>query len=236
LLKAPYSDDSSKQGILVSPPDTIRTICALAKKFGYQVNTHAIGDSAVALVLKIYGEYLGGKNDLRWRIEHSQVVDPADFSKFGNYSVIPSVQATHATSDMYWAGDRLGPNRVKGAYAYKELMNQNGWIANGTDFPIENISPLLTFYASVVRKDLKGWPSDGYQKENGLSRQEALKSITLWAAKSAFEENVKGSIEVGKYADFVVLDKDIMTLPEKELPRVKVLKTFSGGIVAFEGK
>ena len=144
-LKAPYSDKPSDSGILVTPPDSIRELCKVAFKHGYQVNTHCIGDSANSLILKIYGEFLKGRNDLRWRVEHAQVVDPADVHFFGDYSVIPSIQATHATSDMKWAENRLGPVRIKGAYTYKSLMKQNGWICNGTDFPIENISPLFTF-------------------------------------------------------------------------------------------
>lgn len=233
-LKAPYSDDSSKVGILVNTPDTIRYYCKLAKEHGYQVNVHAIGDSAVKMVLTVYGEFLKGQNDLRWRIEHAQVVDPADYALFHDFSVIPSVQATHATSDMYWAESRLGPKRVKGAYAYKDLLKQNGWIANGTDFPIEHISPIYTFYAAVVRKDLKGYPAGGFQMENALTRKEALQSITIWAAKSAFEENEKGSIEVGKFADFVILDHDLMTVPEAEMASTQVKMTFVGGEKVYE--
>ena len=234
LLKSPYSDQPDKTGILVTSVDSIRKLCRTARKYGYQVNTHAIGDSAVRLVLKIYSEFLDKKNDLRWRIEHSQVVDPSDFYFFKKYSVIPSIQATHATSDMYWAGDRLGKNRIKWAYAYNDLLQQNGWLANGTDFPIENISPFLTFYASVARKDIKGWPEKGFQTENALPRQEALNSITIWAAKSCFEENLKGSIEVGKFADFIILDRDLMTAPEVDIPKIKVLKTFIGGELVYQ--
>ncbi len=230
LMKKPYSDDPSKTGVEVTSPDSIRSICATALDYGYQVNTHCIGDSAVAMVLKIYGEYLEETNDKRWGIEHAQVVDPADMHLFGEFSVIPSVQATHATSDMYWAGERLGPERLKGAYAYRELMEQNGWIPNGTDFPIEQVSPLLTFYAAVSRKDLKGYPEGGFQPENALSRQEALKSITLWAAMSDFDEDVAGSLEPGKRADFVVLDRDILSIPEEEIPMTRVMETWIGGI------
>ncbi len=222
LLKKPYSDDPAKSGVLVTSADSIRKYCLLASMHGYQVNTHCIGDSAVRLVLGIYSEFLHGKNDLRWRIEHAQVVDPADLHLFGDYSVIPSVQATHATSDMYWAGDRLGSERIKTAYAYKQLMEQNGWIPNGTDFPIEQVSPLLTFYAAVARQDLKGWPEGGFQPENALTREEALRSITIWAAKANFDDNTSGSLEPGKNADFVILDKDLMTIPISEVPNVKV--------------
>ncbi|MFH1160216.1 MAG: amidohydrolase [bacterium] len=229
LLKQPYSDDPSKTGIRVTSPDSIREICRLAFDHGYQVNTHCIGDSVNLIVLEIYGEFLQEKNDRRWRIEHAQVVDPADLPLFKAYSVIPSVQATHATSDMYWAGDRLGPERIRWAYAYKDLLEQNGWLANGTDFPIERINPLLTFYAAVARQDLKGYPQGGFQMENALSREEALKSITLWAAKANFDEDLYGSLEPGKWADMVILDRDIMEIPISEIPDVNVMKTFSHG-------
>ena len=234
LLKKPYSDDPGKTGILANTVDTISKLCQLAFTNGYQVNTHAIGDSAVKIVLNIYSKFLTGSNDLRWRIEHSQVVDPADMPLFGKYCIIPSIQSTHATSDMYWAGERLGSQRIKWAYAYKELLDQNGWLPNGTDFPIEGINPILTFYAAVARKDLKGWPDNGFQAENALSREEALRSITIWAAKANFDENLMGSIETGKRADFVILDKDIMTVPEKEIPTVKVNKLFIEGVNIYE--
>ncbi|MBK7027934.1 MAG: amidohydrolase family protein [Bacteroidales bacterium] len=200
------------------------------------MNTHAIGDSAIRKVLRIYGGFLGEKNDLRWRIEHAQVVNEKDFDLFGKYSIIPSVQGTHATSDMAWARTRLGTNRLKNAYAYQKLMMQNGWLANGTDFPVENIDPLATFYATVCRKDSDGNPPDGFQKENALSRLDALKSITFWAAKSAFEEQYRGSIEVDKYADLVVLDKDILSIPENEILKTKVAYTILNGKIVYYQK
>jgi len=171
---------------------------------------------------------LKGKNDKRWRIEHAQVIHPDDVNKFGQFNIVPSIQSTHCTSDMYWADERLGA-RIKNAYIYKVLLKQNGWIPNGTDFPVEKIDPRLTFYASVARKDLEGYPENGFQIENALSREETLKSMTIWAAKAAFEENEKGSIEVGKYADFVVLEDDLMEVNESEIPNIKILKTFSSG-------
>jgi len=234
LLRAPYSDDPSKSGILVTSPARITEICELAARSGYQVNTHAIGDSAVSIVLGIYAGFLRGKNDLRWRIEHAQVVNPRDIQMFGANSVIPSIQATHATSDMYWAPARLGPHRIKWAYAYKNLLDQNGWLPNGTDFPIEHISPLLTFYAAVARQDTKGFPELEFQPENALSREEALMSITIWAARAGFQEVVRGSIDIGKMADFVILDHDIMTCPLKEIPSTKVLMTVLGGEKVFD--
>ncbi len=232
LLK-PYSDSPGEFGILTITPEDLGRYCVLAYDNGYQVNTHAIGDSAVRTVLKVYSDYLLPGNNLRWRIEHSQVVHPDDFKLFGEFAIIPSIQATHATSDMEWAPKRLGNYRIRNAYAYKTLMKQNGWLPNGTDFPIENISPLLTFYASVSRKDVKGRPASGFQKENALTRQEALRSITKWAAKSCFEENRRGSIEPGMNADFVVIDRDIMQVPEKEIPKAKVIMTVIDGKAVY---
>jgi predicted amidohydrolase YtcJ len=195
----------------------------------WQMCTHAIGDSGNRTILNIYAKYLKSKNDRRWRIEHAQVVNQNDFAVFGKYSIIPSVQPTHATSDMYWAEKRLGSERVKGAYAFKQLMQENKWIPLGTDFPVEDISPFKTFYAAVVRKDAAGWPEKGYQMENALTRQEALKGMTIWAAMSNFEEKEKGSIEKGKFADLVILDQDIMTIPPEQILKIKVLATFVNG-------
>jgi len=198
--------------------------------------THAIGDSANRVILKIYAAALKGKNDRRWRIEHSQVVAPEDVKLFGENNIVPSVQPTHATSDMYWAGQRLGAQRLKSAYAYKNLLQQNGWMPLGTDFPVENISPFYTFYAAVVRKDLKGFPANGFQMENALTRTEALKGMTIWAAKANFEEKEKGSIEVGKYADFIITDQDLMKANASALPNIKVLKTYVNGEKVYEKK
>ena len=181
-------------------------------------------------MLDIYGSILREKNDRRWRIEHAQIIHPADFAKFGRYSVIPSVQPTHATSDMYWAADRIGTERLhSGGYALKRLLVQNGWLAAGSDFPVEDINPLYGFYAAVVRKDIKGYPAQGFQMEDALSREEALRAMTTWAARAAFEEHIKGSLEPGKFADFIVTEKDLMTIHEQEIPAVKVLLTFTGG-------
>ncbi|TSA25677.1 MAG: amidohydrolase [Bacteroidetes bacterium] len=229
LLKQPYSDDPFNNGIQVTSPDSMREICRMAYDNNFQVNTHCIGDKAVREVLDVYGEFLQGKNDRRWRIEHAQVVDPADLVLFQKYNVIPSVQATHATSDMYWAGSRLGPERIEWAYAYKDLSKQNGWLANGTDFPIEQVNPMLTFYASVARKDLTGYPEGGFQPENALSREEAIRSMTIWAARANFDDGEYGSLEPGKWADFVVLEKDIMEIPMAEVPEVRVMETWVSG-------
>jgi predicted amidohydrolase YtcJ len=235
-LLEPYTDKPGWSGFLLSSQSHFDSVARYIYQKGWQMCTHAIGDSGNRTMLHIYAKYLKGKNDLRWRIEHAQVVNKNDFNLFGKYNIIPSVQPTHATSDMYWAGDRLGPERVKGAYAYKQLLQQNGWIPLGTDFPVEDISPFKTFYAAVVRKDAKGWPDGGYQKENALTREEALRGMTIWAAKANFEEKEKGSLEKGKFADFIILDKDIMKADEKELLNITVLKTYLGGEKVYEKK
>jgi predicted amidohydrolase YtcJ len=235
-LLQPYSDKPNHSGFLLSKPEHFDSVANWISKNGFQMCTHAIGDSGNRTMLNIYAKYLKGKNDLRWRIEHAQVVNQNDFNLFGENSIVPSVQPTHATSDMYWAGDRLGKDRVKGAYAYKQLLQQNGWLPLGTDFPVEDISPFKTFYAAVVRKDAKGWPGTGYQMENALTREEALRGMTIWAAKSNFEEKEKGSLEPGKLADFIILDQDIMKSTDAELLQITVLKTFSGGEKVYEKK
>lgn len=230
----PYSDDPGNYGLIMHPTEFYREVISNALAYDYQVNTHAIGDSGNRFILDLYGEYLRGPNDRRWRIEHAQTIHPDDFQKFGAFSIIPSIQSTHCTSDMYWAGDRIGEERLKGAYAWQRLLDQNGWLPNGTDFPIENISPLHTFYAAVARKDLQAYPEGGFQPEEALSREEALRSITIWAAKGAFEEDQKGSLEAGKAADIVILGKDLMTAGEHELPHIEVLYTISEGEVVYK--
>ena len=229
LLVEPYSDDPENNGLQLHPNAYYLQMCQMAYEAGFQVNTHAIGDSGNRLMLKTYSKILKKQNDRRWRVEHAQIVQTDDLELFKKYSIIPSVQATHCTSDMYWADERLGEERIKTAYAYKDLLLQNGWIINGTDFPIEGISPLHTFYAAVVRKDAKGWPEDGFQTENALSREEALMSITIWPAKGSFDEQTKGSIEVGKVADFVILDTDLLKASDKKLINAGVIATFVEG-------
>ena len=223
-LLQPYTDAPETSGLILESDAFYRHVCQKAYDNGYQVCCHAIGDGGVRHILDLYSEFLKGQNDLRWRIEHSQVVDENDFARYHDYSVIPSIQTTHCTSDMDWAGERLGPDRIKNAYAYQRLLQQNGWLVNGTDFPIEDISPIYTFYAAVARKHLDGTPSEGFQMENALTREQALRSITIWVAKGCFLEDRKGSIEVGKDADFVILDKDLMTVAENEIPTARIKK------------
>ncbi len=225
----PYSDDLGNTGFLISGIDFLDRFCKLAYENNYQINTHAIGDSANRVMLNLYSKYLKKENNKRWRVEHAQVISFEDFNLFSKFSIIPSVQPTHATSDMYWAEDRLGSERVKYAYAYKKLLELIGWIAAGSDFPVEDINPLYGFYAAVARQDQKAWPENGFQMENAISREQALKAMTIWAAKSNFEEKEKGSIEIGKFADFVVTDEDIMEIEIHEIPKVKVLETYIAG-------
>jgi predicted amidohydrolase YtcJ len=229
-LKQPYSDKWGHHGAMVTPVNEISDLAQRIAISEFQMNTHAIGDSANAVVLKAYKKALNGKKDRRWKVEHAQVIDSLDFDYFEN-GVIPSVQPTHATSDMYWAEDRIGAERMKGAYAYKELLKRAGKIVLGTDFPVEQVSPFLTFYAAVTRKDLKGYPEGGFQSQDVLSREEALKGMTIWAAYSNFEENEKGSIETGKYADFTIFDKDLMSVPLDEIPTIMAEQTYIAGEV-----
>ena len=239
LLKD-YSDKKGWKGFLLSKPEYFSEKMTDMYWQGFQMNTHCIGDSANKLLLNIYKmsfslcRGLGAPNktekeirNTRWRIEHAQVVDRNDFKLFKDF--IPSIQPTHATSDMYWAKDRLGEERVKYAYAYKDLLKAAGMVALGTDFPVEDINPMYTFYAAVARKDLKGFPEGGFQMENALTREETLKGMTIWAAYANFEEKEKGSIEVGKFADFVILDRDIMKVNIDEVPKVKVMATYLNG-------
>ena len=228
-LKEEYSDLPGHFGAMITPVEDIEALAEKLALSEYQMNTHAIGDSANIAVLRAYKKVLQGKSDRRWKIEHAQVLTEGDFDYFED-GIIPSVQPTHATSDMYWAEDRLG-ERVKGAYAYKTLLNKAGTIALGTDFPVENVSPFLTFYAVVARMDTSGYPKGGFQMDEALSREEALKGMTIWAAYSNFEEDEKGSIEPGKFADFVIYDKDMMTVPVEEIPTIRAEQTFISGIV-----
>jgi predicted amidohydrolase YtcJ len=224
-----YSDKKDWKGFLLSDQKHFENLAKKLKNSNLQMVTHAIGDSSNRTILKIYGEVLGIKNERRWRIEHAQIIDQNDFNLFGKYDAIPSVQPTHATSDMYWAEQRLGKNRLKFSYAYQDLLQQNKWLPLGTDFPVEEINPIKTFYAAVARKDAKNFPENGFQKENALTREQALRGMTIWAAKAGFQEKELGSLEVGKSADFVVLNQDLMKVKENKILETKVLETFSNG-------
>ena len=234
-LLAPYDDVLPfSYGLMLREPLHFRKKAYDLRKAGFQMCTHAIGDSANRVMLDIYGEVVGDSADHRWRIEHAQVVHQNDLNKFARYHVIPSVQPTHATSDMPWAPQRLGRSRVMRAYTYRELKEQNGLVALGTDFPVEGISPINTFYAAIARKNLKGQPAEGFQPENALTREDALRGITIWPAIANFEELKKGSLEIGKWADLVVLDQDIMMCQEEKLSASQVLMTLIAGETVYK--
>jgi len=231
-MREEYSDQPEQFGAMITAQTQLNLLAKRIAAAGFQMNTHAIGDSANVSVIRAYKEALKDKQDARWKIEHAQVISPEDFDAFSN-NIIPSVQPTHATSDMYWAEDRIGSERIKGAYAYKTLLNKAGIIVLGTDFPVEKVSPMHTFYSAVARKDLQNYPEGGYRKEEGLSREETLKGMTIWAAYSNFEENEKGSIEVGKFGDFTILEQDIMKIPEDAIPNVQVAATIINGEIVY---
>ena len=234
-LKSPYTDDPKNNGLFLTTKEEIENLAFLLAKKGFQMNTHAIGDAANQVVLDAYTKALAVSPDPRWRVEHAQVVEKQDLEKFGP-KVIPSVQPTHATSDMEWADERLGSKRVQNAYTFKELLDWAGKVALGTDFPVEKVNPLHTFYAAVARKSIDGNPQGGYQMANALSRSEALKGMTTWAAYANFEEDLKGSIEVGKVADLVILTEDIMTVKESDILKSRVIATMMDGNLVYQSK
>jgi len=231
-----YSDSPHQYGYLLKNQSEMKDVAELAKEIGYQLNTHCIGDSANSVMLKIYKDVIQDTYDHRWKIEHAQVLTPSSFEMFESIGVIPSVQPTHCTSDMRWAETRLGKERVKLAYAYNDILKKAGLIALGTDFPIENISVMETFYAAVSRKNKEGLPVEGFQIENALSRKDALMGVTYWPAYSNFEDQERGSLESGKNADFVFLTNDIMEVVESELLNTFVLRTFIDGVEVFNAK
>jgi predicted amidohydrolase YtcJ len=229
LLKAPYSDHHDHHGLQLADRAHFAEVAAWCKEHGFQMNTHCIGDSANKLLLDVYGEVLGGTNDLRWRIEHAQVVSPEDRARFAQYSIIPSVQPTHATSDGPWAAERLGPERIVHAYAYKDLLRTLGMVALGTDFPVEGIDPLATFRSAVLRQDGSGWPAGGYQPENALTAPEALRGMTIWNAIATFNEADLGTLEPGKWADLTIVNTDLTKADRALFEKAQVLATYIAG-------
>ena len=232
LMINDYSDRKGFKGIIRTPIDSIQNLAFKLAGTGFQMNTHAIGDDANRIVIKAYRDALFDYRDPRWRIEHAQVVSEDDF-EFFNSKIIPSVQPTHATSDMYWLNDRIGPERAQNAYAYKKLLEKSGVIAFGTDFPVEDISPIMTFYSAVARKDLSGYPEGGFQIENALGRTDAILAMTISGAYANFEEEEKGSIEIGKFADFIILDNDLIESDENRIPYTNIVATFLNGELVF---
>jgi predicted amidohydrolase YtcJ len=237
-LLAPYSDDPTNSGLLVSPPGHIRAWAEAGLRRGFQVNVHAIGDRGNRIALDAFDSALKAvpKADHRFRIEHAQVLSPQDIPRFARLGVIPSMQATHQTSDMRWAEARVGPERIRGAYAWRSLLNTGVVIPNGTDFPVEDVNPLLTFHAAVTRQDPANSPAGGWYPEQKMSREEALQSMTIWPAYAGFQESILGSLTPGKYADFVVLDRDIMRVPDAEILAARVISTWIAGKRVYEAK
>ena len=234
-LIAPYSDAPKHRGKFITDKDSLKQLAARIAKTKFQMNTHAIGDAANQAVIDVYRDNVRLLRDPRWRVEHAQVLDAPDIEKFST-KIIPSIQPLHATSDMYWAGDRLGEDRLKNAYAYQEQLDYAGIVALGTDFPVEKVNPMLTFYAAISRRDLNGFPEEGFQRENRLSRGSALLGMTRWAAYANFEEKQKGSIEIGKVADFVMLDRDIMEVTHRLIPGARVVATFLNGKIVYSNR
>ena len=237
-LLAPYADEPANSGLLVSRPEHLRAWAETALRSGFQVNVHAIGDRGNRIVLDAFESALRAlpKADHRFRIEHAQVLSPEDIPRFAKLGVIPSMQPTHQTSDMRWAEARVGAQRIRGAYAWRSLLNTGVVIPSGTDFPVEEVNPLLTFHAAVTRQDPTNWPEGGWYPEQKMTREEALQSMTIWPAYAGFQESVLGSLTPGKYADFVVLDRDIMRIPDTEILATRVLSTWIGGKRVYEAK
>lgn len=235
-LIEPYSDDKNNLGLMLNDEKYFEGMLQTATEMNFQVCTHAIGDRANRFMLNLYGKYLKDKNDFRWRIEHAQIVHPNDWEKFSRYSIIPSVQPTHCTSDMYWVENRLGELRMNEAYPYKSLLNSAGILPTGSDFPVEEVNPLLGFYAAITRQDLSGFPEGGFYPNERLTREEALKGMTIRSAYANKEEKDKGSITVGKDADFVILSDDIMTCNEEDIPKTKVRFTYINGEMVYQEK
>lgn len=235
-LLEPYSDDAGNSGLLVSPPAHIREVAEAALQRGFQVNSHAIGDRGNRIVLDAFEAALARHPvaDHRFRIEHAQILHYADIPRFAQLGVIPSMQASHQTSDMYWAGKRLGPERLLGAYAWRSLLNTGVIIPNGSDFPVEFVNPLISFHAAIARQDANNYPVGGWFPDQRMTRDEALKSMTLWPAYAAFQEQELGSLTPGKRADFVLLDQDIMRVPHELVLGTGVLATFVGGTRVYD--
>ena len=237
-LLDPYSDDAKNSGLLVSDPRFIEAVAVRALKAGFQVNTHGIGDRGNRVVLDAFEAALKQVPvaDHRFRIEHAQILNYADIPRFAALGVIPAMQASHQTSDMYWAGARLGTHRLPGAYAWRSLLNTGVVIPNGSDFPVEYVNPLISFHAAISRQDANDWPAGGWYPEQLMTRDEALKSMTIWPAFAAFQEKELGSLSPGKYADFTVLDQDIMRVPASLVLATRVLSTWVGGKAVYEAK
>ena len=237
-LIEPYSDEPSQSGLELIPPQRIKDVAVRALQNGFQLNVHAIGDGANRSALDAFEAALREvpKPNHRFRIEHAQILHPNEIPRFTRLGVIPSMQAVHQTSDMYWAETRVGGTRILGAYAWRSLLDQGVIIAGGSDFPVESADPLLSFHAAVTREDANGWPTGGWQPQQKMTRTEALYHLTIWPAYASFQEHIVGSITVGKLADIVVLTKDIMSVPDHEILEARVDLTIVNGKVVYEAR
>jgi predicted amidohydrolase YtcJ len=235
-LIEPYTDEPQHTGLELIPPARIRDVAGRALQHGFQLNVHAIGDGANRIVLDAFEQALRAqpKADHRFRIEHAQVLHASDIPRFAQLGVIPSMQAVHQTSDMYWAENRLGWTRTLGAYAWRSLLNTGVIIAGGSDFPVESADPLYSFKAAVSRQDANGWPLGGWLPQQRMTREEALQHLTIWPAYASFREQITGSISTGKLADLVVLSQDIMTVPAEDILATRVELTIVGGKIVYE--
>jgi predicted amidohydrolase YtcJ len=234
-LLEPYADRPGYTGLPVTPPDVLRRVTEAGLRHGYQICTHAIGDRGCRETLDAYEAAMKAvpSRDPRLRVEHAQNPAVADIPRFARLGVIASMQQTHATSDMRWAEDRVGPERVKGAYAWRKFLDAGARIAGGSDFPVEGENPLWGFYSAVTRQDHEGRPEGGWKPEERMTREEALRSFTLDAAYASFEESERGSLEPGKLADFVVFTKDILAVPAREILATECVLTVIGGDVVY---
>ncbi|MCK5406387.1 MAG: amidohydrolase [Candidatus Krumholzibacteria bacterium] len=233
-LLAPYSDDPDNTGLLVETPEELARLARLAAESGFQVCTHAIGDRGNRVILDVYEGVLGSDgSDRRFRIEHAQVVALEDIARFKELGVIPSMQPTHCTSDMYWAEDRVEPERIKGAYAWRRFLDDGNPLPLGSDAPVESVDPLWGIYAAVTRQDHDNWPDGGWYADQRMTVLEALRGFTIDAAYAAFAEDDAGTIEAGKLADFTILDRDILHIAPRELLDTRVTHTVVGGEIVF---
>lgn len=232
----PYHDDPTNRGLLRIPPEYITKVAKAALQADMQVCTHAIGIRGNRLCLDAYGEALEAfpKEDHRFRIEHAQVVRKENIEQYVKWQVVPSVQPTHSTSDKHFVIDHIGEERARGAYAWRSFIDANLVMPCGSDFPVESTEPLLGIYALITRQDIEGKPAEGWFPEQRVTIEEAIKGFTIWAAYGAFQEDILGSIEVGKYADFTILDKDILTIPPDEILKTNVVYTIVGGEVIYQ--
>ncbi len=240
LLK-PYSDAPDTSGYLTEKPEELKPMFEEALRSGIQVETHAIGDRANRLILDLYEQAFKAVppnarkiREPRWRVEHAQIVDPVDIPRFAKLGVIPSMQPSHAISDLFFAPGRLGIDRLAAAYAWQSFLKSGSIICGGSDAPVERGEPMTEFYAAVARKSIRGESAEGWHPEQAVSREQALKMFTIWPAYGVFEENDKGSIEVGKLADFTVLSQDILKIPEPEILKSRCVMTMIAGEVVFE--